>query len=263
MKLRCPACATSYDLRPEQLAPGRQVRCARCGETWLPDLSGMDAAATSAGAVEAEAEHIPSGQEITVTPEVRTPAPAAEVPVLEQAIGFPQAHREPPRRSSAAARPAKPRRVRSGPSRMPAVAAVAAAILLIGGALIFRTSIVAAAPDLAGLYRAAGMPVNLRGLEFRNLTVRREEDGGRAVLMVSGDIENVTGREVAIPAIRLAIRADAGHEIYAWSVEPEETRVGAGASIPFRTRIDTPPPDARDVVARFADRRQVATVDVQ
>jgi len=51
MLIVCPSCATSYDVRPENLSPiGRQVRCARCRTVWHaePDLSEKLLAAAAA-----------------------------------------------------------------------------------------------------------------------------------------------------------------------------------------------------------------------
>ncbi len=36
MRIVCPACAAGYEVPAERLAPGRTVRCARCGVDWTP-----------------------------------------------------------------------------------------------------------------------------------------------------------------------------------------------------------------------------------
>ncbi len=36
MRIVCPACTAIYDVPEARLAPGRAVRCARCGTDWLP-----------------------------------------------------------------------------------------------------------------------------------------------------------------------------------------------------------------------------------
>ena len=36
MKIKCPDCKTSYDIKPEILGKeGRSVKCARCGNRWF------------------------------------------------------------------------------------------------------------------------------------------------------------------------------------------------------------------------------------
>lgn len=36
MRIECPNCAAAYDVPESMLSPGRQVRCARCGQGWAP-----------------------------------------------------------------------------------------------------------------------------------------------------------------------------------------------------------------------------------
>jgi predicted Zn finger-like uncharacterized protein len=35
MRIVCPICSAAYEVRDALLAPGRAVRCARCGEEWV------------------------------------------------------------------------------------------------------------------------------------------------------------------------------------------------------------------------------------
>ena len=36
MQIVCPACDAHYEVPDERLAPGKRVKCARCGEGWTP-----------------------------------------------------------------------------------------------------------------------------------------------------------------------------------------------------------------------------------
>jgi predicted Zn finger-like uncharacterized protein len=36
MQITCPACQATYEVPDRMIAPGRRVRCAKCGEPWLP-----------------------------------------------------------------------------------------------------------------------------------------------------------------------------------------------------------------------------------
>ncbi|MEJ1160327.1 DUF3426 domain-containing protein [Prosthecomicrobium sp. N25] len=129
------------------------------------------------------------------------------------------------------------------------------ALLLPVCAILARASLVEAVPSLAGLFRAIGLPVNLRGLAFQSVETLRELDSGQQVLVVEGAIANVSGETRAVPSVRLSLRGDDGQEIYAWSVEPKSTTVAPGASVRFRTKLAAPPDDARDVQIRFSERR--------
>lgn len=129
------------------------------------------------------------------------------------------------------------------------------AILLPLVTIVMRSAIVEAMPSMAGLYRAIGFEVNLRGLVFQKIETIRELESGQPVLVVEGEISNPTDSARPLPSIRLALRGDDRQEIYAWSVDPKATSVSPGASVRFRTRLAAPPDDARDVQIRFTERR--------
>ncbi|MCX2724882.1 MJ0042-type zinc finger domain-containing protein [Roseibium salinum] len=64
MKIKCPDCSTSYEIKTEALGPeGRSVKCAKCGSRWFvsPEDEGgtLDFAAVEGDAAEA----VPSGTE--------------------------------------------------------------------------------------------------------------------------------------------------------------------------------------------------------
>jgi len=51
--------------------------------------------------------------------------------------------------------------------------------------------------------------------------------------------------------------AETGHEIYSWTALPDRKALGAGERMAFRSRLATPPPEGRDVVVRFFNRRDL------
>lgn len=125
----------------------------------------------------------------------------------------------------------------------------------LAGLVAGRTTVVRSFPQTASLYAAVGLPVNLRGLAFENVRGESETHEGVQVLVIEGDIVNVAGRTVDVPRLRFAVRNPAGYEVYAWTALPGRTRLGAGEVLPFRTRLASPPADARDIVTRFFNRR--------
>ena len=58
-------------------------------------------------------------------------------------------------------------------------------------------------PDLAGIYELLGLKVNLRGLDFQDVTARQEMDGSTPVLLVEGDIINLDSESKGLPAVRV------------------------------------------------------------
>ncbi|MEM1364156.1 MAG: MJ0042-type zinc finger domain-containing protein [Pseudomonadota bacterium] len=131
------------------------------------------------------------------------------------------------------------------------IVAVAFALCLLVSAVMFREPIVRTVPETARLYGMLGMPVNLRGLEFANVTTSTDFENGVPVLMVSGTIINVSAEAVGLPVVRLALRTTRGQEVYAWSYEPSVKRLAAGEQVDFNTRVASPPDGASDIQLRF------------
>jgi hypothetical protein len=100
--------------------------------------------------------------------------------------------------------------------------------------------------------------VNLRGLFFQDVKSRDEVENGVSVLVVEGTIVNLTTRTLDVPRLRFALRNASGHEVYAWTAPPAKSTLGSGNGLPFRARLASPPPDGRDVIVRFLNRRDVA-----
>jgi predicted Zn finger-like uncharacterized protein len=126
--------------------------------------------------------------------------------------------------------------------------------------IIWRTNVVRALPQTASLYAAIGLPVNLRGLEFANVTVTRDQHEGVSVLIVEGLILSVAKTPVDVPRLRLAVRNESGAEVYTWTARPTRSILGAGEQLPFRSRLASPPADGRDVMVRFFNRHDLPTV---
>ena len=139
---------------------------------------------------------------------------------------------------------------------LPMLIVVMLAILL--SALNWRAAMVRHFPQTASLYAAIGLPVNLRGLFFEDVKSRSEFQDGAAVLVIEGTIVNLTTRTLDVPRLRFALRNASGHEVYAWTAQPAKPTLGSGNGLPFRARLASPPPDGRDVIVRFLNRRDVA-----
>lgn len=127
------------------------------------------------------------------------------------------------------------------------------ALILPGIGVMLRVPIVRAYPKVASLFTEIGLPVNLTGLEFRNLNTLRELENGQPVLVVEGAVGNLTLSSQPMPGLRLALRSADGQEIYAWSVEPKTATVPAGDEVRFRSRLAAPPEEAVDIQLRFTE----------
>jgi hypothetical protein len=132
------------------------------------------------------------------------------------------------------------------------------ALIALNAALIgWRADVVRVAPQTASLYAAIGLPVNLRGLSFADVSTATETHDGVQVLVVEGTIASASPRVVEVPRLRFSVRNAAGQEIYAWTALPTRNILTPGETLAFRSRLASPPPDARDVLVRFFNRRDL------
>ncbi len=253
MLIVCPSCASEFAIDPALLRPnGRKLRCASCREVFFidaPEDDDMDldpddpVAASLARRMQGEAA---DGPEIAVdASNARTAAPAIE---------------------ARGARPVGPGRLSrllaglaGGVARIPVTPILA--MLLVGiliGALIGRESVVRQVPATAGLYELAGMPVNLRGLELIDITSERTREDDGEYLTVHGTIVNRTDRSHMVPPVAVVLREETGQPVYSWSVEAERRTLHPGENVRFRARLVAPPPEARQVLVRFAPNAEIA-----
>ncbi len=131
----------------------------------------------------------------------------------------------------------------------------AALVAVVAGAFLARDELVRQIPDLAGLYGAAGLDVNLRGLAFSKVRSWREVEGATPVLVVEGEIQNIDPVARPVPRLRFALRSNLGREVYAWTMDPAAGTLEPGERTRFKSRLPTPPDAAADIQVRFTDRR--------
>ena len=263
MQLACPTCHTAFHVDPEDFGPdGRSVRCARCRTVWLARAADlmpapvMAEAYAESGAGELSLDAGPNGLLPQVVPWNDTVMVDVEAapPLAPGTPGLGAAGTKPlpPERDwSPMARRAAARKSRAR-SRLVAATIVLAALVV--GALGSRASIVRAVPDLAGFYAAIGLPVNLRGLEFRSVRTVQETHDGIAVLIIKGEVANVTRAAAEVPRLRLAVNAADGRELYSWTALLPRAVLPGGESVSFRSRLASPPADGTQVMVRFLNR---------
>lgn len=118
-----------------------------------------------------------------------------------------------------------------------------------------RQEVVHYLPQTASLFAAIGLPVNLRHLSFDNVRVSKDEHDGVPVLVVEGTIVSASSKAVEVPKLRFAVRNSTGQEIYSWTAQANKSVLGPGDTLPFRSRLASPPPDSNDVLVRFVTAR--------
>jgi predicted Zn finger-like uncharacterized protein len=294
MLIVCPNCATSYQVEASSLgATGRSVRCVRCKKVWFAanteamaaiSLSHQQDLAALAQGGDRDDQPPPetAGPEAEPQPELdrddRGPGPPPEpreydvppAPVMVEDAPALVPSGDPEAPPPAAAEPpvdietVAARRTRRPPpkpkSRWPMPGWGAAITLLIAiniGLIAFRADIVRLLPQTAAAYAAVGLEVNLRGLAFTEMVTRKETQDGVPMLVVEGIIKSASKQPINVPRLRFAVRNAKGHEIYNWTAQPARNTLAPGATIPFRSRLASPPPDAYAVQVRFFSRRDM------
>jgi predicted Zn finger-like uncharacterized protein len=262
MLIICPDCATSYEVEPTDVGPsGRKVRCTSCGSVWRasPPEASAELIDTSDDAHEAEpmlgAEDMASAAPIQFNAMIGDEDAAEEAKDLDDSADeeIEDIEATAPAAAKARRRPRGTAPRSSGP-RSPSYALVLGLMLLIGS-FVWRDKVVSYVPDLAGLYAMAGLPVNLRGLEFKDMETVETTDDGIPQLIVRGTIENVTADKVAVPRLRLAVRGISGREIFVWTAVPAKPELEAGESLPFLAQLASPPAEGREIAVRFVSNR--------
>ncbi|AWN48325.1 hypothetical protein DK419_19860 [Methylobacterium terrae] len=223
MLIVCPACASEYTLDADKIGPaGRTVRCAACREPWF----------VSAPAPEADAALAPPGEAVF------TAAEAARTP----------SRRAGPRAAPARAGAPRRRRLVAAAALLAGCGAVAAALLPAG-----RSGVVRALPATAKLYAAVGLPVNLRGLAFRDVAAYQLPDAsGSGRLVVEGDVVSAAKGAVPVPRLSLELRDEHGQVVYRWTAEAPRDRLEPEESARFRAELPAAPAKGRQVLVRFA-----------
>jgi hypothetical protein len=76
---------------------------------------------------------------------------------------------------------------------------------------------------------------------------RIDVERGARVLVIEGDVINDSAQDRPAPKIRLGLRDGEGHEMYHWTVLPDEERIKAKDWASFSARLESPPEDMRQV----------------
>jgi hypothetical protein len=124
--------------------------------------------------------------------------------------------------------------------------------------VIWRVDVVKLMPQTADFYKLVGLEVNLRGLAIKDVKIGNETVDGKAVLVIEGVIIDEAKKVVDLPRLRFVVRDEKGTEIYAWNAVLEQSVLRPGERAWFRSRLASPPAEARTIDVRFFTRRDLA-----
>jgi predicted Zn finger-like uncharacterized protein len=217
MIITCPACATRFNVDPASLSPsGRTVRCANCGHRWH-------------AAPPEDAPRI-------------VDTPPADLPIPPGPAAVPRARPTP--------RPERRRRL--GSASLIGWLIGVLLVLILAAAIIGRNEVVAIFPEAAPVYQKVGLSVTLPlGLQFENVTSERFDERGIAILVIEGDIVNLSEQPRDVPQVRITLLDDSGREIHQELFEPADSKLESGGKTQFSGRLVNPAAEARNFSVTF------------
>lgn len=246
MIITCPLCATRYEANEEAFEPdGRKVRCTSCAHTWFQWAEGAEPQAPEEDTVAGEATEAEAAPEIA--DEFPDPVAGLEPSVDIESEAKRLAHAS--RRATAGYAANRAMRTRKVRGWMMLAASVA---LFTSGSYYFREQIVKTFPAAAQLYAEAGIIVNTRGLALRNVRYFQDFEDGIPVMAIEGEVVNISGVDKMPPRLRFGLLNDKDQEIYHWMMVVHRTAMKPDATVPFKTRLASPPAAARNIQVRFA-----------
>lgn len=274
MIITCPHCQTKYQVAYEAIgSAGRKVQCAHCHQAWDQRPGSFKRPAPAAGQPEADRlftsmaedalDEAMLSEEHAMIAEKTKFAPAASPAGKD---GAPREPVETPSLRAPNAAEVKKRQAdfskrqsamisRLPLARLRRAARIAGMVTLASLAVTAyfgRVDLVRHYPDLAGLYDAVGLGVNVVGLDFSNLETLKTLSGGNDILVVSAQIVGLSREPIGVPPVVVSLLDGEGKAVYEWSVTPRVRDLMAGERATFDTRLSLPPSEAARVRLSFA-----------
>jgi predicted Zn finger-like uncharacterized protein len=274
--IACPHCGTRYQVPFATIgSDGREVQCAQCGKSWHATATVVPPAPVDPDILFPKDE---TALDFAFETEEKAVAPAtfphpASLPLdpdhertladIRAAIA-PKAKRgnsiDP--KALSKAKESFTRRQKSVVGKLPLArmrrtARMSALVLLISMLVLgfsLRTDLVSWFPQLAGLYAAIGLPVNIVGLEFRDSKTINTLREGKIVMQISARIRSIASRPVEVPPVLVSLLNDKGQAVYEWTVTPSIAEMDPGEMMDFTTEVNSPPDGAVSVRLSFATK---------
>jgi predicted Zn finger-like uncharacterized protein len=193
-----------------------------------------------------------------VEPPDEPAAPAMPAPDMREALGLATDAND----AEDEAAPSRSRRRAKTPARKPRrnTARVLSIFVLLlavcgaaGTAVFMKNEIMIWLPATERLYAMVGIVPEVlgRGLQIAEPTPKKEIDGNDEILIVEGEIRNITEKPVEVPLMRGALLDAQGKELKIWTFTAAKARIAPGELARYRTEFRNPPADAESLDITF------------
>jgi hypothetical protein len=234
--VQCPACGACESVEAQALADRPAMVCRECGETWPAGGMQPDWLPRPPKKQEALGPLLVAERKPLVT---YTDAADSAWKAKIEGDYWPE---EAPRNR-----------------RLPLTAAAVAAVLFLAAFFGARQAAVAALPDLASLYAAIGLPVNLDRLAIENVGAERVNAAGSSHVTVRATLKNLAASERTLPVLVAEIDGGGG-QLGTFGFDPPVKTIAAGQSIPVEVELGAVPETAQTVELRLKRRGETLAV---
>ena len=144
---------------------------------------------------------------------------------------------------------------KGGMGKIIAIAAVAVVIALGAGAYFGKSFVIdlwPVAKDIYAMVNFGGEELG-EGLDIRDVKSLREVESSVDILIVRGNVSNVSEQERMVPMIRVVLYDSNGEEVQSTLASPLKNRLPAGATTGFSAKISEPSALARRLEVTFTE----------
>ena len=130
-----------------------------------------------------------------------------------------------------------------------------ALIGVMAGGIFAREYVIEAWPSTARLYERLGLstPSYESVLSVRNAKSSYQAEDGRQVLVVQGEVLNISTSLQTVPKLRASLREN-GREVQTEIFQAAQSRLLPGEVASFVTRFREPSPSATELTITFTDK---------
>lgn len=225
MILACPSCDARFSLPDEALLPdGRTVRCSSCAHQWFAQSEAENAAE------DADPEH--EIEQVFAESETDD----GDATEISEAV-------EPSAETLVAARRIARSDQRQSGAWMGWTALASMIAVILASSVLLADTISEIWPPAKRLYAMVNLPLAgpAAGLDIQNIKAHFEDGADGPLLVIEGDIVNMSGAVKSVPMVRVSLNDESRNELTQWVFAATDFNLIPSEIVAFRTSHQAPP----------------------